>query len=817
MVPLGALWSPRGGIPARAASLERAIIDATLCSGADGALSSEYLTQSFSPAQPFKMASSAFMPDSGIVLGILGAEAFLSLLFGGLFLYLHRAYDRADLRFWAWAWFCLLAHLACVLADGLLEQAGVPLTRPMRVPVTALYGATSNLAMLFVAFGAVAFNTGSELSARQQRRWIGLAIGVAAASALISGVWTVPPGFRGFFREGLRALIAAGTSFGVAAYTWSYGRNERGVGPVLTRGGLVALGLSQLNYGIQTVAAAVWGRPFWSVVYLGIIDTLVWTLLGVGTVAWLLEQMRARTIASAETEAELARALGRKDARFKEIIEAVQDLILVVDPGGKLVFSGNNNPTITGFTPDEVLGSSIELFIHPDDLAAVRHTMDEVVANPFATRSVVCRVRRKTGGFVTLECIARNRLEVPDIQGIVVTARDITERKRLEEQLLQSQRMESVGRLAGGVAHDFNNLLTVISGNASLALKSLPADAAVKPDLLQIEQAAERAAALTRQLLAFARRQVVEPRVFDVNELVSRVELMLHRLVGQNMALSCRLAPAPGFVRADPGQIEQVVFNLAVNASDAMPHGGRLEVTTGTAHVKEPRVPVAGMAEGAYVTLTVRDTGHGISDEVKSHLFEPFFTTKATGEGTGLGLATSYGIVSQSGGYIGVESEEGQGAMFTVYLPLVNPLRATSSPVAIPALPRGSELILLAEDEETVRQVAVRALQYLGYRVLEASDGESALELFREHKDKIHCVVTDIVMPRLGGVALARQVRALRPGTPVLFTSGYTDQSRIEDAGPQPRLEFLQKPYRLDALAQRVRELLDSAPVATAP
>jgi signal transduction histidine kinase len=389
--------------------------------------------------------------------------------------------------------------------------------------------------------------------------------------------------------------------------------------------------------------------------------------------------------------------------------------------------------------------------------------------------------------------------------------RAATQQRRLEEQLIQSQKMEGIGRLAGGVAHDFNNLLTAILGYAELMEPQLE-DEGLRSELREIRLAGERAAALTRQLLAFSRRQVMQPRTLDLNTVVSDVKKMLARLIGEDVALVTRLDPALGSVEADPGQLEQVLMNLSVNARDAMPEGGTLTFETANAVLDADFAAVhPGALPGAYVVLTVTDSGTGMTDEVRGHAFEPFFTTKDKGKGTGLGLATAYGIVKQSGGYIMVESEAGRGTTFRIYLPrvegtAVGPKRTTSSSLA----PSGTETILLVEDEAGVRRLSLTVLETQGYVVLEAPSGDVALQVARSETGPIHLVVTDVVMPGMNGRELWDRLKVLRPDSRVLFMSGYTDDAIARHGVLEPGIAFLQKPFTPFSLAQKVREVLDA-------
>ncbi len=383
--------------------------------------------------------------------------------------------------------------------------------------------------------------------------------------------------------------------------------------------------------------------------------------------------------------------------------------------------------------------------------------------------------------------------------------------RKSEDQLRQAQKLEAVARLAAGVAHDFNNLLTAIGGHSELLLSQLDPSDSRRKHAEQVEKCASMAAALTRQLLIFSRKQVIEPRVLELNEVVRNIEKMLRRLIGEDIEFTATLDPAAGHIKADAGQIEQVIMNLAVNARDAMPKGGKINVTTAVVTRDSARLKnLPGLSPGSHVMLAVADTGTGMTDEVKAHLFEPFFTTKPAGKGTGLGLATCFGIVQQNAGHIEVQSELGRGTTFRLYFPQVQksvepaPVRNTvTKPVG------GTETVLLVEDEPCVRELAVTALRERGYRVLEAANGEEGLRVAREHNRKIDLVLTDVVMPLMGGMEMADALRQANTGMKVLFTSGYTEDALGHHGVLRPGIEFLQKPYLTAALARRVREVLD--------
>jgi signal transduction histidine kinase len=384
--------------------------------------------------------------------------------------------------------------------------------------------------------------------------------------------------------------------------------------------------------------------------------------------------------------------------------------------------------------------------------------------------------------------------------------------RKSEDQLRQAQKLEAVARLAAGVAHDFNNILTAIGGHSELLLGQLEEGDSRRKNAEQIAKCAHMAAGLTRQLLTFSRKQVIEPRVLKLNDVIQNLQKMLRRLIGEDLEFNVLLDPSAGHVKADPGQLEQVIMNLAVNARDAMPKGGKLVVRTTCETLSNGRLKgMPGLKSGQYVVLSVADTGTGMAEEVKAHLFEPFFTTKPAGKGTGLGLATCFGIIKQSSGHIEVESELGQGTTFRLYFPQV---QEAVEPVRTGGTTReavgGSETVLVVEDDAAVRGLVVDALRVRGYKVLEAADGEEGLKIARQHDGKINLAFTDIVMPILGGKAMADELRAFSADTKVLYTSGYTEDTIGNHGVLKPGIAFLQKPYLMATLACRVREVLDA-------
>jgi len=449
--------------------------------------------------------------------------------------------------------------------------------------------------------------------------------------------------------------------------------------------------------------------------------------------------------------------------------------------------------------------------VHADDVPRIREAVGRAVRDgvPYVVEH---RIIRPSGEERIVQ--ERSHIERDDAGRpvrMIGTVLDVTERRHLEEQFRQSQKMEAIGRLAGGVAHDMNNLLTAILGSTELLLLDLPAGP-TRDEVAEMRAVAERAADLVRRLLAFSRRQVLEPRVLDLNDLVGNLQKMLRRLIGEDVEL--RFAPGPrlGAVRADPGQLEQVILNLAVNARDAMPQGGRLTIETANADLDDAYVHRhAGVTPGPYVLLSVSDNGIGMDKDTLAHLFEPFFTTKPRGQGTGLGLATVYGIVKQSGGHVWAYSEPARGATFKVYLPRADDMvAAEATPAAAAGPARGSETVLLIEDEQVVRVLARKVLAQHGYTVLEAAGAEEALALVAQHFGSIHLILTDVVMPGMSGRELARRLAARLPEIKVLYMSGYSDDAVVRHGVLDPGTAFIQKPFTPHGLARKVRDVLDA-------
>ena len=510
--------------------------------------------------------------------------------------------------------------------------------------------------------------------------------------------------------------------------------------------------------------------------------------------------------------------LRESEARFRAVVETSHDGIIFTDANGTVLYRSPSYKAINGFDDDERIGRSGFETVHPDDSAMLRRKWAQMLSEPDSVFEAEYRIRHKDGGWRWIETSIRNLLHNPSVDAVVVTSRDITERKRgelerdqLQSQLAQAQKIEAVGRLAGGVAHDFNNMLSVILGFTELALLSTPEGTPLHDDLLEIQKAGERSGSLTRQLLAFARRDPATPRVVDLNVAVHDMLTMLRRLIGENIRLGFTPDAARACVRIDPTQVDQILANLCVNARDAIVGVGSIDIRI--AHVSLSAEYCAlhpGASPGDYVRLSVRDSGAGMSAEVMSHIFEPFFTTKGLGQGTGLGLATVYGVVKQNDGYIEVASDAGRGTEFLIYLPVVHDAAPGADRAAPGAHKQGAGTVLLVEDEPSVLQLTKRVLEHCGYDVLPAASPHEAMATARARGGRIDLLLTDVVMPEMNGRQLADALRAEWPDIKCLFTSGYTSDLMADHGVVGEGLAFLRKPWTRDELATRVHDLLAS-------
>ncbi len=494
-------------------------------------------------------------------------------------------------------------------------------------------------------------------------------------------------------------------------------------------------------------------------------------------------------------------------------VEQSADTVIIMDRSGVMEYVNPAFEALTGYSRQEAVGQTLGILKSEQQAGELYEEMWNTVLSGNVFRGIVMD-RKKNGETLIIEkALTPLRDGDGKIAHFISTGRDITERRQLESDLRQAQKMDAIGRLAGGVAHDFNNLLLVISAYAELMLDSLAPEDPLRRNVDEIITASRRAADLTRQLLAFGRKQLQLLQVLDLNTVIGEITRMLPRLIGEDIELVFVPGEDLGKVRADPVQIEQVVMNLAANARDAMPGGGMLTIETATVHVDESYIQRHSIVpEGDYVLLTVTDSGQGIATEHLPHIFEPFYTTKEAGKGTGLGLATVYGIVKQNNGFVWVYSEPGLGTTFKIYLPQVRSERSevrTTKPVELS--PRGCETVLLVEDEASVRHASGQFLSQSGYTVIEANDGADALRASRQHCGPIHLMITDVVMPRMAGPKLAELLADERPDMKVLFVSGYAENTVLQHGKVDLTTGFLQKPFSLKMLARKVREVLEAS------
>jgi PAS domain S-box-containing protein len=630
-------------------------------------------------------------------------------------------------------------------------------------------------------------------------------VALAALPGVVFLVW-MPSPVAGM------SLILASAYYGCAlAYWFHYRRVSPGV--LFTCFSLFAWGcvwpgatLVQ-SFGLQVPEGSVlWDLPKYFVAF--------------GMIVTLFED-RTAALTNEIAEREQVETALRETDRWLRVSQEVSHIgSLTYDFATRAWTSSEALDQILGIPPNylKTLGALVSLVEPEERVALESYVLEQVLAagHDFDREFPVLRssdgqMRWVHGRGALLRDAAGNPLRIAG------TIQDITERKSVEEELRQAHKIESLGRLAGGVAHDFNNLLTVINGYSDLLMTTTPPDNPDRSYLAEIRSAGERAAELTNQLLAFSRRQLLQPRLLDLSTIVHSTERMLRRLIGEHIQLEMRLAPDLGLVRADPGQINQVLVNLAANARDAMPQGGRFVVTTENVDLRgsdaerpEHRTP------GRYVRLTLTDTGCGMDEEIAGHLFEPFFTTKLVGKGTGLGLPTVHGIIHQSGGWIDVRSQPNIGTSFRIYLPCVDkeggrPAEEPAEEAAVPRADGGGETVLLVEDQDNVRELTAKVLRGLGYRVLEASGGEQALALSAAFQGVVHLVLTDVVMPRMSGSAVAESLKLQRPDVRVLYMSGYTDDMIVRHGIREREVEFLSKPFTPEQLARKVRQVLEAS------
>jgi len=498
---------------------------------------------------------------------------------------------------------------------------------------------------------------------------------------------------------------------------------------------------------------------------------------------------------------------------YNALLEASTCMIILVDDEGKICESNNKAEQILGYRSEEIINRHIIDFVHPEYEEKARQCLKEVLSTGVSESKELILVHKKGKQVsVRVNCSGLKN-ENGFNEGAVLIIDDLSEKKKLEEQLLVSQKMEAVGRLAGGIAHDFNNMLTVIMGYSELLVDFLKEDDFLRPYAEEIKLAADRASSLTHQLLVFSRKQIVQPKIININQIIKKMQGMIQRLIGEDINLVVDLEPGIGQIRADRGQIEQVIMNLVVNARDAMPEGGCLTIETGSVYLdQEYTRHHLDVKTGWYVMMAVSDSGIGMDEQTISRIFEPFFTTKSGDRGTGLGLATVYGIVRQSDGHIWVYSEPNQGSTFKIYFPLVDEETKHKKPhPGIKETFEGTETILLVEDEEAVREQIYQTLIYYGYRVLVGKNPEEVMSILSDYRGLLHLMITDVVLPQMNGYELVRYISTIHPQIKVLYISGYTEKVISQHGITNHRGLYLQKPFSPRLLLKKVRELLDSS------
>lgn len=502
-----------------------------------------------------------------------------------------------------------------------------------------------------------------------------------------------------------------------------------------------------------------------------------------------------------------ASALAASENRFRLLVEAMNDGLAVQDAKGKIIYVNPRFCAILGYEKQCLMGRLVTELMDTGS----RIVLESELGDTESEGMVDLKMKKDNGEPLHVQVTAK-AIKSPEgeLKGSFVMVSDVTQVKKLQHQLLHAQKMEAIGRLAGGIAHDFNNLLTVILGYVDLSLLEIDKDHSLYEKISQIDNAAKRAGTLTRQLLAFSRKQVLQTSVVSINGTIASIENMMQRILGEDVVLRTRLDPATGNIKADEGQIEQVIVNIAVNARDAMPSGGELILETKNVQLPANKSGMlSDVSAGPYVLLSISDTGIGMDQETQTRIFEPFFTTKAKGQGTGLGLSTAYGIIKQSGGDIQAYSEPGHGTCFKIYLPRIDETAPEQTKMHAKSVPtRGSETILVVEDEASVREFVVSALKRSGYQVISAPDGPTALNRFAESDETIDLILTDVVMPHMNGKALVQRIKEISPEIKILYMSGYTDDAIVSQGVLEPGTPFLSKPFSLEALTTKIKSVL---------
>ena len=753
-----------------------------------------------------------------VLYSAVATQAATALLLAGALYVLGHYYPRYFLRLWAGAWLTEALHVSLGIASLVL-----------RTPGTDAVGVASNIAtwasqtagyshVALLLMGAQALYRGQT---RSNNAWA-TAVGAAALLALIptfsvpQDAGTVAVTTRLLVRVGMMSIATCAAAIAAAMLIRQGKSGKLSLGSRWMWAILLTIGLDRF-VELLVATSRVGGtdaRGAEMLMALPLIEILLMAALGIGTAIALAEDEQEVIRQSAERQVDAERRARQSGASLVSALAAVPDLVTVIGLDAQLVAW---NPAFEEFVR-AYGGHEPKAGMRVLDVLPGRTTEDWSlrIAGLLQGKDQVFEASFERGDSLPefFDVSARPMRDASEIVGGVIVARDVTERRKLEQQLQQAQRLDTVGRLAGGIAHDFNNLLTAILSSASVARETLPADHEVQADLADVQLAGERATQLTKQLLAFARRQPVSQQPIELNERVATMERMLSRLVGPDVTLRVTLGDALWYVRADGPQLEQVLVNVVVNARDAMPRGGRFTIRTGNRALAEGAIVLPRpMPAGDYVEIVVSDTGTGMDEETLAHVFEPFYTTKPVGQGTGLGLAMCYGIVRQHHGVIWIESSPGRGTTLFILLPRYEgalPQKVERTPSQTPpAASSGTETILLVEDEPQVRAVAARALRSAGYRVLEATNGRDGLQVARRERESIDLIVSDVVMPEMGGKEMVELARQFLPTTAVLFVSGYTAGSFPLPSDDPSANVFLQKPFTPQELLAMVRRVLD--------
>jgi two-component system, cell cycle sensor histidine kinase and response regulator CckA len=757
-------------------------------------------------------------PSYFVLYSAVATQAATALLLACALYVLGRYYPRYFLRLWAGAWLTEALHVALGVVSLVLRTPGTDAVgvAPNIATWASQTAGYSHVALLLM--GAHVLYRGQT---RSNDAWV-TAVGAAALLALIptfgvpQDTGTVAVTTRLMVRVGIMSIVTGAAAIAAAMLIRQGKAGKPSLGSRWMWAILLTIGLDRF-VELLVATSRVGGtdaRGAEMLMALPLIEILLMAALGIGTAIALAEDEQEVIRQSAERQVDAERRARQSGASLVSALAAVPDLVTVIGLEAQLVAW---NPAFEEFVR-AYGGHEPKAGMRVLDVLPGRTTDDwsQRIAGLLQGKDQVFEASFERGDSSPefFDVSARPMRDATEIVGGVIVARDVTERRKLEQQLQQAQRLDTVGRLAGGIAHDFNNLLTAILSSASVARETLPADHEVQADLADVQLAGERATQLTKQLLAFARRQPVSQQPIELNERVATMERMLSRLVGPDVALRVTLGDALWYVRADGPQLEQVLVNVVVNARDAMPRGGRLTIRTGNRILAEGAIVLPRpMPAGDYVEIVVSDTGTGMDEETLAHVFEPFYTTKPVGQGTGLGLAMCYGIIRQHHGVIWIESSPGRGTTLFILLPRYEgalPQKVERAPSQTPtAASTGTETILLVEDEPQVRAVAARALRSAGYRVLEATNGRDGLQVARRERESIDLIVSDVVMPEMGGKEMVELARQFLPTTAVLFVSGYTAGSFPLPSDDPNANVFLQKPFTPQELLAMVRQVLD--------